>query len=219
MFRIKICGVTRPEDAELVGQAGADALGINFYARSPRYVAPETAAGVAGAVPPSVARVGVFVNPDVDEACRLFDALSLDFVQLHGDETPETLGQFGRRPIIKAFRCRDDGLSPVARYMKKCRSLGVVPAAVLIDAHVPGQYGGTGTIVDWNALADLQGAIEGVPIVLAGGLSPRNVADAIAVARPRAVDVASGVESAAGIKNAELVHEFVARAKEAFEQN
>ena len=210
MFRIKICGVTRPADAALAAAAGADALGLNFYPGSKRCIDLATAhsiretARAAAARPPAI--VGVFVNAAVEEVHRTAAELSLDYVQLHGDEPPEYLAELAGLRVIRAFRCREGGLAPLESYLARCAS---PPAAVLLDAYAAEAYGGTGRRVDWSPLAAYAGAIAGLPLILAGGLHAENVAAAIETARPAAVDTASGVESSPGVKDAAAVRAFV----------
>ncbi len=219
MFRIKVCGITKVEDARAVARAGADAVGLNFYPRSKRYITPADGQEIALALPPEVIKVGLFVNAEVDQVCEVYDRLSLDLIQLHGDEPPEYLKQLGDRSVIRAFRLGDEGLEPVQRYLSDCDRLGCMPRLTLIDAHVPGQYGGTGTTADWQALAaygpDPQ-VSPTPPLVLAGGLTPENVADAIRTVRPWAVDTASGVESEPGRKDPVKVEAFIWAARHAF---
>ncbi len=195
--------------------AGADAIGLNFFAGSPRHVTPETAAEVVGALPPSVKKVGVFVNATCGEIQSRFDQLRLDLVQLHGDEPPEFLRELGGIPVMRALRCAGT-LAQVGDYLRSCRELGCLPDLVLIDAHRAGQYGGTGQITNWALLVDERDALCGLPLVLAGGLTPKNVAEAIATVRPAAVDTASGVELSPGKKSASLTQAFVAAAKSEF---
>jgi phosphoribosylanthranilate isomerase len=216
VFRIKICGITREEDARLVAEAGADAIGLNFYAKSPRFIELEQARRIVTAVPSSVAKVGVFVNAAAGDVTATFDELGLDYIQLHGDEPAEMLAELGSRPFIRAFRCGPSGMEPVTNFLGQCRRLGCVPAAVLVDAFQAGQYGGTGQVADWIAVADWQQRKTGVCLALAGGLTPSNVAQAIAVARPFAVDTASGVEASPRQKDVGLVRDFVAAARDAF---
>lgn len=216
MFTIKICGVTTVEDALAVAAAGADAIGINFYAHSPRFVPLERAQHVAAVIPRGVVRVGLFVNAPAEAICGAFDALGLDLIQLHGDEPPEFLAELGARPVMRAFRVGGEGLKPVAAYLDRCRALGTPPAMALVDAHRAGQYGGTGQIADWDALANERAMLGDVPLVLAGGLTPENVATAIYRVRPAAVDTATGVETEPGRKNPEAVGRFIAAARAAF---
>ena len=216
MFRIKICGITNVEDAQAATDAGADAIGLNFYEKSPRVIVPETARQMAEAVGNAIAKVGVFADAPASEIVETFDRVGLDWIQLHGDEPPELLAELGDRPVIKAMACREGGLGRVAEYLERCRALDRLPRAVLIDAYAPGQVGGTGKVVDWDRLADWRETLGGVPLVLAGGLTPENVDRAIATVRPRAVDTASGVESSPGKKDAVMVAAFVVAASAEF---
>lgn len=216
LFRIKICGITSTGDALSAVEAGADAIGLNFYERSPRYIQPNLAREIADCLPANVAKVGVFVNMPAESVSAIADEVGLDYVQLHGDEPPELLTELGDRPVIRAFRCRDSDGRPVLDYLQQCQRLGVRPAAVLLDAYVAGQFGGTGAKLDWAAVNNLQESLKDIPVLLAGGLTADNVAAAIATARPHGVDVASGVEASPGKKDARLVERFVAEAKRAF---
>jgi len=213
-LRIKICGITSEPDACLAASLGADALGLNFYPRSPRYVSPAAAAGILRALPPFVEPVALFVNEPLPQAFAAARALGpVRTVQWHGDEPP-ACGEPEFR-FIPAFQVRDaDGLARVSRYLELCRGLDRLPAAVLIDGHVPGQYGGTGQAAPWRLLADFR---PGVPLILAGGLTPENVAEAVRAVRPYGVDVASGVEAAPGRKDAEKVRRFIDSARGAAE--
>jgi len=219
VFRIKICGITRPEDGRLAAEAGADAIGLNFYARSKRYVSPKAAREIAAELPAEVARVGVFVNATAAEILDIADTVPLDWVQLHGDEPPGFLPQLAGRRIIRALRCGSEGLTPLAEYLEYCESLEAPPAAVLVDAlTTDGEYGGTGQQAPWDLLAGSRTWLLGKPLILAGGLVPENVAQAIAHVWPLAVDTASGVESSPGVKDAVRMRKFVAAARRAFEQ-
>lgn len=216
MFRIKICGVTCIDDALAVASAGADAIGLNFFPGSARWVGRTTAAEIARHLPASVAKVGVFVNATVDEIRETCDDVQLDAVQLHGDEPPEFLTQLGDRPLIRAFRCGEEGLAPVMNYLARCQQLGCSPAMVLMDAFRPGHYGGTGETINWMTLIDHRSYEALPPVVLAGGLRPETVGHAISVVHPAAVDTASGVEESPGHKDAAKIRAFVRAAKEAF---
>jgi phosphoribosylanthranilate isomerase len=201
---IKVCGITNLEDALMAVEAGADALGFNFYRRSPRYVTPEDAGRIVEELPPNVMKVGVFVNEtDPGEVERISDRAGLAAVQLHGDESPAYCSQLQDRFTIKALRVHDD-FNPLS--VKDYET-----NAVLLDAYTKGVHGGTGRIFDWEVARKVR---ELVPqLYLAGGLSPENVADAIAAVHPYAIDACSGLESAPGRKNAERVHAFIAAAR------
>jgi phosphoribosylanthranilate isomerase len=220
MFQIKICGITRAEDARAAVEAGADAVGLNFFSASPRYLPLPMAQQVSRAVPAGVVKVGVFVNPTLQQIADSVAAAGLDAVQLHGDEPPEFLAQLQTapwppRPIVRAFRPGLAGLTAVRDYLERCRRLQVWPRMVLWDAQQPGSYGGTGRTADWQLAAEFARDRSLPPLVLAGGLRPDNVAKAIAAVRPAAVDTASGVERAPGVKDAALVAAFVRAAKAA----
>jgi phosphoribosylanthranilate isomerase len=217
MFQIKICGVTNANDARAAVDAGADALGFNFYPLSKRFVDLELARHIADIVPEHVAKVGVFVNHTAREIQNAIEALQPAYIQLHGDEPPEFLSELPTIKIIRAYRCGPNGLAPLASYLDLCRSLGRVPDAVLLDSDSAGAFGGTGCAADWSLIADQREMLREVPLILAGGLTPANVAQAIASVHSDAVDVASGVERQPGQKNHEMIKEFVAAASEAFE--
>ena len=218
MFHVKICGVTSSTDANEASLAGADAIGLNFYENSPRYVGGPLAKEIVESLPAAVQKIGVFVNADAADVCRTHDDLGLDAVQLHGDEPPPYLGLLGNRTVIRAFRCRETGITPVVEYLDKCMALGCVPRFALLDAYYPGQYGGTGRVFDWNLLAKANQQLHGTQVVLAGGLTPENIGQAIETACPNAVDTASGVESVPGVKDVELVRAFVRNAQNAFDR-
>jgi len=203
--RVKVCGVTRVEDARVAWAAGADALGLNFYPRSPRYVTAEKAAELARTRPALGAVVGVFVNESPDIIRNRVRECGLTSVQLHGDEPPEACAGFGV-PVIKALRVR--GPEDVERARSYVGAGDV--AALLLDGAAPG-YGGRGVGFDWSLVARLADA--GVPVLVAGGLNPSNVQEAVRATRPYGVDVASGVEVSPGIKDADAVRAFVRAAK------
>ena len=202
--RVKICGITRQQDLHAACQAGADALGFVFYEKSPRHVTIATAAALVCELPPFVQSVGLFVNADPALIEAVLRDVPLDLLQFHGDETPADCLRFGR-PYIKAVRVnRDTDLLKCAADFDTARGL-------LLDAWVPGVPGGTGERFDWSLIpADLPR-----PIILSGGLTPDNVAEAIQRVRPWAVDVSSGVEKEKGIKDAHKIAQFIAKAKEA----
>ncbi len=217
MFRIKICGVTNSSDARAAIEAGADAIGFNFYCSSKRFVELENARQIAEIVPSTVATVGVFVNHSVRDIQEAVENLRPDYIQLHGDEPPQFLAELPAPvKLIRAYRCGSDGLAPLASYLDECRSLGRMPDAVLLDSDAAVAFGGTGLIADWSLIAGQRSLLGRIPIVLAGGLNPANVASAIAAVRPDAVDVASGVEQQPGSKDRALVKQFIVSAREAF---
>ncbi len=205
MIRIKICGVTNLEDAQLAADLGADALGFIFYSSSPRSITPDAARAIIAQLPPFVTTVGVFVDEAAAVVKELAAAVGLDWVQLHGQETPDYCKSLGRR-VIKGFRIRDENsLTGLAAYR------GAVQA-LLLDTYKKGLVGGTGEIFDWHLAKE---AGQYGPIILAGGLTPENVARAVALARPQAVDVASGVEAAPGKKDPERLRAFFAAVRRA----
>ena len=200
--KVKICGVTRLDDALLAVRLGADAIGFNFWPRSKRYLPPADARAIATRLPPFVAAVGVFVDPTRDEVLRAVDQSRIGLAQLHGDEPPALCLSLPV-PVLKAIRVSDaHSLAALASYEVQ---------GFLLDSASPG-YGGSGVACDWSLVAEVA---RELPIVLAGGLSPENVAEAVRTVRPWAVDVASGVESAPGRKDPEKLRLFIERAKEA----
>ena len=213
MFRIKICGITTAEDAQAVAAAGADAIGLNFYRKSPRWIELTTARQVLATRPAGLITVGLFVNASADQVRRTFDDLGLDLIQLHGDEPPEYLGELAPRPVMKVFRVANGGLPDVREYLARCRQLGCPPRMVLLDSLVAGSYGGSGMTGDWDEAAQYMEEGEFPPLVLAGGLNPDNVQQAIEATHPYAVDTASGVEISAGRKSSSKVAAFVRAAK------
>ena len=199
MFRIKICGLTHPDDARAVAAAGADAIGLNFYPASKRYVSPAVAEEIIRELPESIVRVGLFVNAPVAEIRLFVDRLGLNMVQLHGDESPADLAALGEIPVMKAVR--PTTYTEVNTYLDDCLLSGCQPRLVLLDAKVPGAFGGTGARANWEVARQYVHSMRMPPLVLAGGLTPDNVAEAIRAVRPAAVDTASGVESAPGRKD------------------
>ena len=203
MVRVKICGITNGDDARHAADCGADALGFVFYAGSPRCVTPEQVREIVAGLPPFVTRVGLFVNEDRERIRAIASTCGLDVVQLHGDEPPSACVLPPLR-VIKGVRPRTEGdLLPLAAYPV---------AALLVDAAVPGQFGGTGQCADWDLAARLAARQR---VILAGGLTPANVAAAVREVKPYAVDVASGVELAPGRKDPDQVAQFIRMAKEA----
>lgn len=228
-FRIKICGVTSAEDALAAARAGADAIGLNFYQRSKRYITLAEAADIAAASlsrSPKAQRVGVFVNPSEQELAAAIDAALLNFVQFHGDESPQFIARFQakhRISVLKAFRWGSDGAGPIDAYLNQCAGSNCKLAGILLDSAAPTTYGGTGITAPWHELAEWMQSAQrqhssyaALPIVLAGGLRPANIAAAIAAVRPAAVDTASGVETSPRQKDAKLIADFVQAANQAF---
>ena len=197
MTRVKICGITNLEDALMAVEAGADALGFVFFQGSSRFITPENAAAITCHLPPFVQTVGLFVNEESATVNSVADNCALDIVQLHGEESPDYCRAVRRR-IIKAFRVKDtSSLDTMADYHV---------AGCLLDAWSAAAHGGTGTTFNWDIAAH---AAASRPIILAGGLTPANVAEAVVTVRPYAVDVSSGVETAPGKKDAALVRRFI----------
>jgi phosphoribosylanthranilate isomerase len=209
--RIKICGITTADDAEAVGELGADFIGLNFYSRSPRYISQSRVADVLRAIPTSVEPVALFVNEPLGHVERSVRAIGIRTAQVHGDhmEIPPPAIR-----VIPAFPVRDEqSLHRVRSYLTLLESShAALPSAILVDAHVHGMHGGTGQTAPWQLLADFD---PGVPLILAGGLTPENVAEAIRIVRPWGVDVASGVESAPGRKDPEKLRRFIENARAA----
>ena len=194
---VKICGLTRAEDAIAAAQLGAHALGFVFYPPSPRHISARRAAEIIRLLPPFVTTVGLFVNASADDVSRVMDEVPLGLLQFHGDETPHYCAQF-RRPYIKALRVRPEvDLLQYALQYESARGL-------LLDAFVSGVPGGTGESFDWNLIP----AKLPLPVVLSGGLNSSNVIEAIRRVRPCAVDVSSGIESSPGIKDALKMNDF-----------
>jgi phosphoribosylanthranilate isomerase len=196
--RVKICGITRVEDGLAAARAGADAVGLVFETRSPRRVGIEQARGIAARLPPFVAVVGLFVDAAPEQVREALGALRLDLLQFHGSETPDYCRQFAK-PFIKAIPMREGvDLHEAGRAFADA-------AALLLDTHVAGIAGGSGQVFDWSRIPhDLA-----KPVILAGGLTPANVAEAVRTVRPYAVDVSSGVEAAKGIKDAGKIAAFI----------
>lgn len=197
--RVKICGITRPEDALAAAAAGADAIGLVFYDRSPRAIDAARALAISAALPPFVMRVGLFVNAAPEYVKATLASVALDLLQFHGDESEEYCRAFGR-PYLKALRMKPGmDLAAAADAFRSAQGL-------LVDAWHEDQFGGTGMTFDWSLLGR---AVRGERLVLAGGLNSANVAQAIRAVRPWAVDVSSGVESAPGIKDKGRIEQFI----------
>lgn len=211
-MRVKICGVTSVADAVAAAEFGADAIGLNFYPPSPRHVDQAVVPEILRVLPPFVEPVGVFARDPIRQACALLQQFGhMRVVQWHGDEH-EVCSVFPFR-LIAAFQVREQAqLEAIHDYLERCRALGELPAAVLVDAQAPGQYGGTGQTAPWSLLADFKPI---VPLILAGGLTADNVAEAIRIVRPYGVDVASGIESAPGKKDIDKLRRFIDNARSA----
>ena len=202
MTRIKICGLTRVEDAVAAARLGADAIGLVFYPSSPRYVSLERARAIVAALPPFVTVVGLFVDADRQTVEQTLASCPIDLLQFHGEEAPAYCRSFAR-PYLKAVRMRPGmALVDIADHHADARGL-------LVDAWVEDVPGGSGQTFDWSLLPS---ALP-VPLILSGGLDPANVTGAVRTVRPAAVDVSSGVESAKGIKDAGLMAAFISGVK------
>ncbi len=202
MTRVKICGITRLQDALAVAEGGADAIGLVFYAPSTRYVSILQAAALVRDFPPFLTTVGLFVNADAEYVREVLAQVPLDVLQFHGDETPEYCQQFGR-PYLKAIRVKA-GVNLV-----ECATRYSTAQALLLDAYVEGIPGGTGAVFEWNLIPkDMP-----MPLILSGGLDDDNVAEAIEQTRPYAVDVSSGVEVSKGVKDAAKIVAFIKKVK------
>jgi phosphoribosylanthranilate isomerase len=211
---IKICGIRDVQTAQAVAQAGADAIGLNFYAQSPRVVAPEKAADIVATLDGAAEPVGVFVNHSVAEVRAICRQCGLRTIQLHGDEPPEQLAELAQDyRVIRAFRIGVEGLQSAGLYLEACRRLETLPWACLVDASVSGKFGGTGQTAPWETLSLEYKSAEWPPLILAGGLQPENVSQAITTVGPWGVDVAGGVESSVACKDIALVRQFVVNAK------
>jgi len=200
--RIKICGLTQLEDAQIVVKAGADALGFVFYPPSPRAITPEQAAKIIQQLPPFVMMVGLFVDPKPEWVTEVLKQVPLDLLQFHGDE-PEAFCQSFGRPYIKALRMKPE-FDP-----EQAAASWPSARGFLLDAYTPGIPGGTGEVFDWQRFP----TSESPSWILAGGLTPTNVAQAIRITQPYAVDVSGGVESSRGIKCPTKIHAFIKAAR------
>ena len=203
--RVKICGITRVEDARAAIDSGADALGLVFYSKSPRYVELSVAANIARTIGPFVTTVGLFVNAEAAQVREAVKTVGLDLLQFHGDEDEAYCAQFDM-PYIKAIRMSPelDVKEVVTKY----------PSArgFLFDAWNKDKYGGTGETFEWDRLSILKESVDtDIPFILAGGLIPENVDQAVAAVKPYAIDVSGGVEQSPGIKSPELIQQFIDR--------
>jgi len=200
MVKIKICGITNLEDAKLVVKYGADYLGF-IFAKSPRQVGPDKIKEIIEQLPEDVKKVGVFANQSLEEVQRIISSCPLDYLQLHGDESPEYCQEFDL-PVIKAFRVKDES------YLERLREYQV--DKYLLDTYHPNKLGGIGKTFNWELAKEAKRYGD---IIIAGGLNPDNVKEAISSVNPYGVDVSSGVEAQAGIKDKKRLEEFISRVK------
>ncbi|PCI09224.1 MAG: phosphoribosylanthranilate isomerase [Gammaproteobacteria bacterium] len=203
--RVKICGITRCEDAQLVVDAGVDAVGLVFYEKSPRFVNAEMAAEISQAIPAFVSRVALFKDANTQMIKTILQTVAIDLIQFHGSETAEFCEQFNR-PYIKALGMR--GVELNQEFLSASVAKYSSAKALLLDGHAPGEAGGTGESLNWSSMAAVIASVN-IPIVLAGGLNPDNVKMAIEQVHPYGVDVSSGVESSPGIKDKTKVTTFM----------
>ena len=217
---VKICGITRPEDADLAAELGAGALGFVFWPGSPRCVAPDVARGIIRRSGPRVTSVGVFVDASPEEVTRIMDEVGLDVAQLHGHESPEYCRQLAKsleKGDENLFRGDPEKKIPVPFFARLIKAIGLqdsepvvlgefdADVLILVDAHDPSRYGGTGRTVDWAAARQVASMRK---TILAGGLNPENITRAIDAVQPYGVDVSSGVESEPGVKDAARLRRF-----------
>ena len=207
MTKVKICGITKPDDAFAAAESGADAIGMIFYEGSPRRVDVETAQAIVRVLPPFVARVGVFVNALRARIDKTVERVGLNTVQLSGDEAPGYVRSIKSAPVVKAIRIEDfRDIQSASEYLGTC-------SAMLVDAKVEGAYGGTGKTFDWSLASELMR--EDLPVIIAGGLTPENVGDVVRRLRPHGVDCSSGVEWEPGVKDYDRMRRFVAEVRRA----
>ena len=203
MIKVKICGIRSLKDAMAAAEYGADALGFVFYGKSPRFIEARDAAAIIRKLPPFITPVALFVNAHEDSVKAVLAETGIEVLQFHGDETPDYASSFSQR-TIKALRIKDE------------QSIGDMHSydvnAILADAYSPDAYGGTGNTFNWDLLSGIESSER---IILAGGLGPENVAEAIRKVRPYAVDVSSGVEASPGVKDHGKLRRFIAEAKAA----
>ncbi|MGE3314588.1 MAG: hypothetical protein AB7O26_05680 [Planctomycetaceae bacterium] len=215
----KICGIRDVATASAVAKLRPDAIGLNFYAPSVRSIDVETAAEIVRTLPANVEPIGLFVNHSMDEVLSIVKQTGIKAAQMHGDESPEFLAELSRRipevSLIRAHRMGADGLASLAEYLRDCATLGAPLRAVIVDAHVAGQFGGTGQLVPWDQLRKEYQRSEWPPLILAGGLVPENICEAIRATEPWGVDVAGGVESSPGTKDIAKVKRFLTEARAA----
>ena len=208
LTRVKVCGITNLHDAELAVRLGADAIGF-IFCESPRRIAPQRAREIVRMLPPFVTAVGVFVNAPAAEVLKTAEEVGLGAVQLHGLESPESVDEISRSvKVIKAFRVQGP------KTLAECEAYPSA-SAFLFDTYAAGRLGGTGLTFDWTILAGFRGApVAGRPWILAGGLRPENVQEAVARCRPYGIDVSSGVEKEPGIKDPVKLEQFIMKARQ-----
>jgi len=229
VFHVKVCGVTSVDDARIVAAAGADAIGLNFVPGSPRCLSIASAREIAAAIPDGVLVVGVFAGMPAAGIRQVVGEVGLDAVQLHGHlsgagvvDPPQVCAELATVPVIRAVRLEADGLTAARSWLAEAEALGHAVVMAVVDAAVTsataaGQLGGTGATIDWSRLAAAGGL--GIPVAVAGGLTPDNVAEAVATSGALAVDTASGVESAPGRKDPDRVRAFCKAARQALSAN
>ena len=207
MVKVKVCGITRLEDALFVCQSGADAVGFIIYPKSKRFIKAKEVRKITSQLPPFITKVGVFVNEDPRDVLEILSYAHLDFAQLHGDETPQECEYIGANRVIKVFRLRnEEEIEKIKPYIGKVR-------AILLDTYDSKVYGGTGKPFNWEIAIKVKETFPEVPLILSGGLNPENVGRAVKTVKPYAVDVSSGVETEPGIKDRDRVKAFIKTAK------
>ena len=220
MVKIKLCGFTQAQDVEQAVSLGADAIGLNFYAPSKRYISRDQAAELARQIPPFCSAVGLFVNPDREFVVEALRQVPLNLLQFHGEEPPEFCSQFDA-PYIKVHKVSTENTdaAAIATELRELSASYNLAKGFLIDTQVPGEPGGTGQSYNWKmmqaAIADCksEGLFVNQVLIIAGGLTPSNVADCIACLQPYAVDVSSGIEASPGKKSAEKIRDFIANVR------
>jgi phosphoribosylanthranilate isomerase len=208
LAKVKICGITNPEDALCAAEYGADALGFVFYEKSPRFIGRKKVKEIVKKLPPFILKVGLFVNASVDDILETVDACHLDLVQLHGDEDVSYCKEIlKKREIIKAIRVKDE------KSIEELQRFSSVVHAFLLDAYVEGTYGGTGRNFNWDLVKKVA---KSDYIIVAGGLNCDNISSVIKNIKPYGVDVSSGVEKRPGIKDKRMLAEFISKAKKTY---
>lgn len=213
---IKICGINDLETAQRVAELQPNAIGLNFYEQTPRVVAVDVAARIVEELQDDIEPVGLFVNHSAAEIRRICTECQLRTIQLHGDEPPELIAELNEFTVIRAFRVGGEGLAEMADYLDACTRLQATPEYSLVDARVPGTYGGSGQTVSWEMLSQEYQTDNWPPLIVSGGLTPQNIAEAIHRCHPWGVDVSSGVEKTKAVKDLSLVSEFINSARRAF---